>query len=867
MDPVAPAHFTGAHRELRRIRELARGPFPVRACIVGTAGAGKTTLLRAAEELLGEEGAPTQTLNESVTIAEVPRGTTLVVDDLHEMKGARCQELAGRASDARAGLLVATRPGSMSPQAAAVCRSLESSAPAFVLDTVNPSDVAAFLDAADRPAAPRCVASLLANTGGFAWLVSHALTAHEHLACDDGGHAELQHSLVAQINHRLDLVAEPVLALVQCASMGVSYREGSAPGDIGSMDAMISEAFAEGLTLRNGRPPPIVRAAVLASISVPRLLALNAMTSEGMASLALQADPDSRQWLASTVGKSGGETLARCADAVLESDPERAHLLYQAASTSLGDDGLRSRQALAAWGAGDFGTAGRVIDELLADGSLTDDMRDLAACIWTSRGMMGTASDLYAAGCPSDDVVTTQALITHFGTGAIDRMPTRLSQRAGAATAQHGHDSTTMPSTMGVAMQRLAQGLLGSLEHTPLPSALDSLVQASELYAASGLRRPVPEPPAVIAAIVAVGTGQLATAEQVISSALPDGQTGARFGRRLLLWRSWLALQNGDSAQARQALERAESMSGAWTPRDEFLHHAVLLALARRSGDLATLESAWLKGREVTRRVEMDLYTLLPLSTMLDAASRLGDRDTLARHMEHGFEILRRHGDPPVWSTPLRWAAIQQGILLNAPKAIEPHARALVAMADSSQVARTMADAGRVWVTVLGGSVDVDATERAARGLRSVGLSWDGARLVSHAAGRTDERRDAARLLACARELNPQDIPNTASSPEPVQASGAADESAPTPETAGPNTRFSRRELDVVHLVLQGKTYAEIGQTIYVSPRTVEHHVARIRRRLGATSRSDLVAKLRIAIDEPRTRPPGQSGDKSTPVR
>ena len=57
---------------------------------------------------------------------------------------------------------------------------------------------------------------------------------------------------------------------------------------------------------------------------------------------------------------------------------------------------------------------------------------------------------------------------------------------------------------------------------------------------------------------------------------------------------------------------------------------------------------------------------------------------------------------------------------------------------------------------------------------------------------------------------------------------------------------LSERELEVARLVLQGKTYAEIGETIFISPRTAEHHIAHIRRRLGATSRSDLIAKLRV---------------------
>ncbi|MFP5311769.1 MAG: helix-turn-helix domain-containing protein, partial [Actinomycetes bacterium] len=59
---------------------------------------------------------------------------------------------------------------------------------------------------------------------------------------------------------------------------------------------------------------------------------------------------------------------------------------------------------------------------------------------------------------------------------------------------------------------------------------------------------------------------------------------------------------------------------------------------------------------------------------------------------------------------------------------------------------------------------------------------------------------------------------------------------------------LSEREKEVARLVLDGKTYREIGEAIYISPRTAEHHIARIRRRLGAENRSDLLARLRVAL-------------------
>ena len=153
-----------------------------------------------------------------------------------------------------------------------------------------------------------------------------------------------------------------------------------------------------------------------------------------------------------------------------------------------------------------------------------------------------------------------------------------------------------------------------------------------------------------------------------------------------------------------------------------------------------------------------------------------------------------------------------------------------------------MAHAGRVWTATLAGSVDADAVEAAAHGLASAGLGWDGARLAGHGASRSTDRKVSARLLSCARELHPNEGMRKASRPDDEERSSAS---------ASEHVVLSERELDVARLVLQGKTYAEIGETIFISPRTAEHHIAHIRRRLGATSRSDLIAKLRVVVDEP----------------
>nr|WP_255426899.1 LuxR C-terminal-related transcriptional regulator [Pseudonocardia sp. C8] len=61
---------------------------------------------------------------------------------------------------------------------------------------------------------------------------------------------------------------------------------------------------------------------------------------------------------------------------------------------------------------------------------------------------------------------------------------------------------------------------------------------------------------------------------------------------------------------------------------------------------------------------------------------------------------------------------------------------------------------------------------------------------------------------------------------------------------------LSEREREVAELVVQGRTQKEIGEALFISAKTVEHHVARIRQRLGAGSRSELLDQLRRILDE-----------------
>lgn len=846
-------------RQLRpAVDAIAVAPWAgsARAMVVGNAGSGKSTMLRHLHRILAEDGRGASLVTSGDSdVARVPRSHVLLIDDLHLMDAEQLERVRVRSDDPDAALVVASRPWPQSDALTTIARRLERTRPAIVLGHVSRSDVHAYLAGRDQLLASTCVDFILEATGGVSWLVSEALTAHDERDClDDENHAELTRALEERIAHRLDTLDSDLRRTIEMRAIMGGHRRPHLETPEHS-DENIMKGYAEGLLMRNGQPVPMVRAAVRATIPARRLIDVSSGLAAVIASSAGSGGAGDDEWSDLVGGPQIGAALVQHGDGMLQDHPHRAAELYRAALRSGVDPAsITARRAQAAWAANDLDAASALIDSAPYDAQETDRdrMADVAAATWACRAMMEQSSAAYRAIAPGSPDSTVRAMIAEYGVGALDS--------ALGAAQKSGAEPPGPPSALGVSMQLLRRGLAASVAPDGAPTMLVDLVRASEMYTSSCTSAAIPELPAVIAATVAINLGDLVTAHSVIDDAIA-GRHGGEWARtRLLLWRAWVAVQRARPVEARESLAEALGRAPAASPRDALLAHAVQVAIARRYEDAAGLESAWRQARPSILRTEIDLYLLLPLAELICSAAKVGDSEHVEPHLTRGIAIVDGLGAPALWSTHLRWAGIQQGILLNRPEDLAPHAHALVAAAPTSRIAAVMAKAGRVWTSVLAGTVNADAVERAARGLAAAGLAWDAARLAGHGAARTTDRKVAARLLACARDLHPNDAAR--------RPAASASESVTALSSAPATEMLSDRELEVAKLVLQGKTYAEIGETIFISPRTAEHHIAHIRRRLGASSRSEVIAKLRVVIEEAETATdvvPAGSGETDAP--
>jgi DNA-binding CsgD family transcriptional regulator len=512
--------------------------------------------------------------------------------------------------------------------------------------------------------------------------------------------------------------------------------------------------------------------------------------------------------------------LARFLSCVADTaEPDTAAVLYASAVDAGADPlPLAARRAEALVALGEFDAAEHLCDTVLENSASVDvdELRRavrVSATVAAERGMTARSVQLF-------EWLGPERL------GADADLARTVSLVGGVPAAPRGGVPSAPPTSASAAIALLATGLEQSVRarSTAETVAATNTLMRSVSLSGNTIRRVAPENAATTSILFALHSGDLARAESIASRAAEQCPPRHPAATRIALLRIWTAMLAGDTQTATAGLD-ALRIPASHT-RNQFFAHALRVGLARRSGDAGTLLRAWDDAQDVVAAYSVDLLSFLPVGELWLAAVRLGKPEAVSHLIAQAQLTAEMLDEPSAWSSALHWYGVQAAILAENPPELVPHAKALAAAAESNRYSAALAGAGRAWLAVLQGHPDIADVESSARSLAGFGLSWDGARLASEAALRVEDTRIATTLLQIARSLR-----------HPV--------AAPTATTEEPKGSLSAREAEVAELLVLGVTYREAGSRLYISAKTVEHHVARIRRRLGAGSRSELLSMLR----------------------
>ncbi|MDT7789899.1 MAG: hypothetical protein QOF58_8318 [Pseudonocardiales bacterium] len=276
--------------------------------------------------------------------------------------------------------------------------------------------------------------------------------------------------------------------------------------------------------------------------------------------------------------------------------------------------------------------------------------------------------------------------------------------------------------------------------------------------------------------------------------------------RRHLLT-AWLHLRAGRLAAARTEI------AACTTPvlrRDAVLAAAVTIGLARRAGDVEALRSTWRRVAPVVAGVDVEPLLLDAWGELSAGAGSAFERDTIVDAMTTAVGRV-----DAAWCVETdNWWRVQRAVIAGD---------ASVAV---SLTVEPRASAARMWAAILTGDVNPVAVTEVADLLADAGHPWDAMALCGAAAARMSNPAEARELLSTGRALRAR--------------IGTEDN--------GPGDGLSKRERAVGELLLEGLTHKAIGARLYISPKTVEQHVAKIRQKLAVGGRAELIASLRTRL-------------------
>lgn len=826
-DTVHPA----AHRLLA---EHDASASPVRLVVVAPGGYGKTALLGA--------------LDRGYRAAGV---TATVIDDADQLDDEDLAKLTVLASSAEGPVVVAHRPN---PRAEA----LRGLGETFLLPPLDVDEVAKLArHLTGRAVDPDAALALHTRTGGVPRLVERVVT--DRLEAFRSELADLDedvlHYLIASeagANRNLDLLC----ALLNCSpdALPAVVDGARATGLLDHEDALLPVA-AQAV---RGYAPPARRLAVVQQL-------VEAQLRQGLPILDLACSLLD----AGSSGASVATAFATAAQEALSSDTILAARLFEAAA----DAGARDATTTIGWAraaalSGDLDTALRLGDGMLSgeDPKSRAAGAEIAATVLAHRGELARSAELYrwaatltphpsgATHNPAHDAVRQPPFHGEdlafrspqefpvsdrwAGPGAVNAFAAialvGTGQRGEGQSLAEAPTPGVAPTLFTGAVARTANGVVKSVTGYGA-EALPELVGAATMLEPAFAGSPLPDSPAALAALAGLHSGELALAESVLDRALSHGVGGALLAPRHRLLLGWVAMTGGDLATA---AEHRDATAGAkLEARDELFFATLELGLARRASDLAGLQRSWDRAYQASMRQQVDLFTLLPLGELAIAAARTGAQAKLRHRLERAHAMLDHLDNPPLWTVSLHWHELHAAITSEDRPGAERHLSALARFAGSGRYPAALAGAAKCWLAVISGSFDPRETAEAAAELHELDLCWDASRLAGQAAIRTSDRKAMVQLLEAARQFQ-----GTAGRPEsPTAVAG----------TAHGLSALSERELEVARLVVDGLTYKQAGSKLFISGKTVEHHMARIRGKLGSADRRELLSTLRELLAKP----------------
>jgi DNA-binding CsgD family transcriptional regulator len=777
--------------------------------VVGVDGTGRThaldaigrdradRVLRVAGRLAADDAAD--------ELATAGPACLVILDDAHAAPPAVLEAVLGAARRG-AEVALSRRPGVPDDVCARVEDLAQERGALVTLGALDAGGVGRLLARAGRPQADP--SPLLADSGGAAWLVA-ALAA-------GADPVRLQPAVERRVA-RLPATARRTLWLLAVA--------GDLGPDVPAADVAVA-AEAAGLADADGAGPgpemAPVRALWLAGLLDLRAREAGRDAAAPAVAAALRAgmtEPERRRLLGDLVralhaAGAPAHTLAVGYEAAgIRSSEARAALAAAARLRLAGDPASAARWfAAAADPRDDSGAA--VARALAGLPSLPEDLSwpAVAAHEAARDGRPGRAVDVLLGSADA-----AERLAAAPGLLALGR--SRELQALAAASDVAG--------TPG-AVRLLAVAAVAVLTGPP-EDAAPRFVEACEAAARESPAAVRPDPPAATACPVLVAAADSRGALRMLDQALAAGTDGPVAADRLHLLAHWVQLRSGRTDQP-----PAGPPPGVGRGRDQALAAALRAGAARRRGNVVALRACWDEVDAVLARRAVDLFAAEAVEELVLAAVRLGDR---ARAGPVQSDLAAMAADAPAMArTALAWTRLQAAAVADDPAAAE-HAAADLAAAAAIPTAgrrqRVQAAAAVVWSRCLAADVDPEAVLAAVDDLSSVELPWEAGRLAGQSAVRVTAPAAARRLLEKARDLS-------------VRPAGGPTDGAEA--GLAPGAGLTERELEIGRLVLAGRTHREIGGQLYISPKTVEHHVARIRAKLGARTRAEFLAALRSGV-------------------